>query len=44
MQFEDTQLEVIKDYDWALKRLYGDYMTLPPEEKREKHFVLDIEL
>ena len=44
MQFEDTELEVIKDYDWALKRLYGDYMTVPPVEKREKHFVLELKI
>ncbi len=44
LQFEDTYLSVIKDYDWALKRLYGDYMSLPPEEKREHHFVLEIRL
>ena len=44
MKFEDTDLDVIKDYDWALRRLYGDYMTLPPEEKREKHFVLEIKI
>lgn len=44
LQFEDTSLSVIKDYDWALTRLYGDYMKLPPEEKREHHFVLEIKL
>ncbi len=44
IKFVDTELKVIKDYDWALKRLYGDYMKLPPEEKREKHFVLEIHI
>ena len=42
IKFEDTELKVIKNYDWALKRLYGDYMKLPPEEKREKHFALEL--
>lgn len=44
LPFEDTELSVIKEYDWALTRLYGDYMTLPPEDKREHHFVLEIKL
>lgn len=44
MQFEDSVFQVIEDYDWALGRLYGDYMKIPPEDKRETHFVLDIQL
>lgn len=44
MVFEDTELKVISNYDWALTKLYGNYMTLPPEEKREKHFVLEIKI
>ena len=32
--FEDTRLMAIKDSDGYLTRLYGDYMQLPPEEKR----------
>lgn len=43
MRFEDTELSVIKEFDWALSRLYGNYMELPPEEKRETHFVLEID-
>lgn len=42
LQFEDTELCVIKDYDWALRRLYGDYMKIPPKEKRENHFALEL--
>ena len=34
LQFEDTLFCVPKDYDSVLKQLYGDYMKLPPEEKR----------
>ncbi len=44
MKFEDTELQVIKNYDWALNRLYGDYMKIPPEDKREKHSVLEVKL
>lgn len=34
VEFEGHQLPVIKGYDAYLKRQYGDYMQLPPEEKR----------
>lgn len=33
--FEDTSLPVFKEYDAILRRQYGDYMTLPPVEKRK---------
>lgn len=43
--FENHELKIISGYDWALKNLYGDnYMEIPPIEKREKHFVMDIKL
>lgn len=32
--FEDSEFYVMKGYDGALRAKYGDYMTLPPEEKR----------
>lgn len=32
------------DYDAYLKNLYGNYMLIPPEEKREKHFIVDFKL
>lgn len=37
MPFEDTELYIPKDYDTILRRMYGDYMQLPPEEKRKSH-------
>ena len=33
--FEDTFFPGPKDYDAVLRSLYNDYMTLPPEDKRE---------
>ena len=37
MQFEDMQARVPGCWDYYLRRLYGDYMTLPPEDKRVTH-------
>lgn len=38
-QFEDAQFPIVKDYDWYLRKEYGDYMKLPPLEKRvSSHF------
>ncbi len=39
-EFESIKLRGIKEYDLYLKQLYGDYMTLPPEDKRRIHFQL----
>ena len=36
-QFEDMMLVGPKDYDSYLKKLYGDYMKLPPVEERNIH-------
>ena len=35
--FEGVEFNVIKDYDSVLRRIYGDYMQLPPLEKRVAH-------
>lgn len=36
-KFEDIDAIVPKDYDGFLKQQYGDYMQLPPEDKRQPH-------
>ena len=35
--FEDTFIDVPSSYDSILSQVYGDYMTLPPENKRIAH-------
>lgn len=42
MLFEGYSFAVSREYDHYLKNLYGDYMTLPPEEKREHHVIYDL--
>lgn len=34
LEFENLQVKAIAEYDNWLKTIYGDYMKLPPEEKR----------
>ena len=35
--FENTVIPIPRDADYVLKTQYGDYMQLPPEEKRYSH-------
>lgn len=37
MPFEDSMFMIFKDYDKYLGSIYGDYMKLPPENKRVSH-------
>jgi len=37
LDFEDMKLIAPKGYDHCLRQQYGDYMQLPPEEKRIAH-------
>lgn len=37
LPFEDSLFFCIKEYDFFLKRMYGDYMTLPPIDEQSGH-------
>lgn len=43
MKYEGIDVTMPKEYDTYLKRLFGDYMTPPPEDKRVNHcpYILD---
>lgn len=43
-EFEGNNVPVVKNENYYLKNLYGNYMEIPPIEKREKHFIRDIVL
>lgn len=38
MEFEDIKVKLPRAYDKILRELYGDYMQLPPKEKRQNHY------
>ncbi|MEY8392174.1 LicD family protein [Lachnospiraceae bacterium] len=42
--FEGHNFRIFKDYDLYLSRLYGNYMELPPPEKRKIHPASRVEL
>ena len=37
VSFENIQVMIFKNYDEILKTTFGDYMQLPPEDKRKSH-------
>lgn len=43
--FEGLETNIPADYDSYLKSLYGNYMEIPPENKRERHqvYILSLE-
>lgn len=40
--FENREVYITADYDVYLTNLYGNYMKIPPIEKREKHVLLEL--
>jgi lipopolysaccharide cholinephosphotransferase len=44
LEFEGHMLMAPKEYDKVLKVIYGDYMTLPPEDQRVPSHSDDIEV
>lgn len=41
VDFEGFSVNAVRNYDAVLKQIYGDYMQLPPEEKRVTHHTFD---
>ena len=41
-EFEGVKSYIPNGYHQYLSNLYGDYMKVPPENKRERHFIVDI--
>lgn len=41
--FEGLDVFIPNDYDAYLKKQYGDYMVLPPLEKRQRHFYVKLD-
>lgn len=46
VEFNGRKFKTFKDYDYYLSRLYGDYMTPPPVEKRNggNHYLADSDI
>ena len=41
LEFEGSMFDAISDYHTFLINLYGDYLTMPPPEKRVTHHEYD---
>lgn len=42
IEFEGLKVNAPTEYNLLLKHIYGDYMKLPPEEKRVSHHAIDV--
>lgn len=42
LEFEGRQFSAPRDWDYILTRIFGDYMKLPPEEKRRMHKPIEV--
>ena len=42
--FENIIAPIPQNFDTYLTVLYGDYMKIPPLEKREKHYIIDLKI
>lgn len=43
-EFEGMKVHIPNQFDPYLRNLYKDYMQLPPEDKRERHFCIKLQL
>ena len=44
-KFEGMMVKIVKQYDLFLKQIYGDYMKLPPTEKRNtRHTLVELNI
>jgi len=41
--FEGRKFRLLRNVDGYMKKLYGDYMQIPPVEKREHHIVYELD-
>jgi len=43
-EFCGIQVPLFNDVEHYLENLYGDYMIIPPKDKRENHYIIDMKL
>ena len=42
-KFEDTEIRLVRNYDEQLRQHMGDYMEIPPVEKRTNHSPVELD-